>query len=109
MRIFKANLNGGQVFINGVIPVIGATILGAGVANSTGVLLLAGDECVYIPQSTPDISQALKILSDGFTQLSKDVIVASGGASDLGGATPQFQLHMTQVATQLQTLAGMLT
>lgn len=107
MRIFEANFTGGQVYIhNGTVPVPDAKVLGDGKADSSGVLLLAGADCVYVPQTTPDMTKALKILSDGFTTLSNSVVQASGGASDVGGATPQFKANMTAVANKLNQLAG---
>lgn len=105
MKIFNASLKDGQVYI-GDTPVPDATVLSQGAGNSSGILLLAENQCIYIAQISDDIKSALTLLADAFTKLSTDVKVATGGTSDVGGATPTFQKDMQQVAQKLNDLAG---
>lgn len=107
MRIFEAILQDGQIFINnGTVEVPNVKILSEGVGNSEGILIIAGGECVYIAQTTGDLKSALTILKDGFTKLAGDVVQATGGTSDVGGAGPTFQSDMQAVASDLDTLIG---
>lgn len=109
MKIFNATFSNGKVYIqNGTVEVPGVTIMSAGAGNSAGILIMAEGECIYIAQTSSDIADALKILADGFTTLSSDVIQASGGTSDVGGATPTFKTDMQSVSTKLKELAGKL-
>lgn len=107
MRIFEAILQESKVFINnGTVEVPNVKILSEGVGDSEGVLILSGSECVYIAQTTGDVKNALTILKDGFNKLANDVVQASGGTSDVGGATPTFKADMQQVASKLEELIG---
>lgn len=105
MRIFDAIYSNGKVYIqNGTIEVHGVKVMSAGIGDSNGILIMAGGETVYVAQVFEDLKTALQILSDGFKKLSDDVIAASGGASDVGGATPEFQIDMLKVKTDLDNL-----
>lgn len=107
MRMFEAILQDGKVYIhNGTIEVPDVKILSEGVGDSDGVVILAGSETVYIAQTTGDLKNALTIIKDGFTKLAGDVVQASGGTSDVGGATPTFASDMNKVATDLNNLIG---
>lgn len=106
MRIFEAIAVGGQVFINGTVLVPGAKIMSEGVGASTGILLLQGSECIYIAETAGDLKNALQIIADGFGTLSADVTAATGGTSDVGGATPTFKADMQKVQAQLLALIG---
>lgn len=107
MRMFEAILQDGKVYIhNGTVEVPDVKILSEGVGDSDGVVILAGSETVYIAQTTGDLKNALTIIKDGFTKLAGDVVQASGGTSDVGGATPTFASDMNQVATDLNNLIG---
>lgn len=107
MKIFNASLKDGQVYI-GDIPVPDATVLSQGTGNSSGILLLSENQCIYIAQISDDIKSALTLLANAFSTLSTDVEVATGGTSDVGGATITFQEDMQNVAKQLNDLAGRL-
>lgn len=107
MRMFEAILQDGKVYIhNGTVEVPDVKILSEGVGDSEGVVILAGAETVYIAQTTGDLKNALTIIKDGFTKLAGDVIQATGGLSDVGGAGPTFATDMNQVATDLDKLIG---
>lgn len=107
MRMFEAILQDGKVYIhNGTVEVPDVKILSEGVGDSDGVVILAGSETVYIAQTTGDLKNALTIIKDGFTKLAGDVVQASGGTSDVGGATPTFASDMNKVATDLNNLIG---
>lgn len=105
MKIFNASFQNNQVLVDGV-PVPDVTILSQGQGDSTGVLLMSDNECIYIAQISDDIKTALELLSDAFKTLSTDVVQASGGASDVGGAKPTFTSDMQNVSTKLKQLAG---
>lgn len=107
MRMFEAILQDGKVYIhNGTVEVPDVKILSEGVGDSDGVVILAGSETVYIAQTTGDLKNALTIIKDGFTKLAGDVVQASGGTSDVGGATPTFASDMNKVASDLDSLIG---
>lgn len=107
MRVFEAVLQDGKVYIqNGTVEVPNVKILSEGLGDSDGILILAGEECVYIAQTTGDLKKALNTIKDGFQKLSGDVIQASGGTTDVGGATATFVSDMTQVANELDRLIG---
>lgn len=107
MRMFEAILQDGKVYIhNGTVEVPDVKILSEGVGDSDGVVILAGSETVYIAQTTGDLKNALTIIKDGFTKLAGDVVQASGGTSDVGGATPTFASDMNKVASDLNSLIG---
>lgn len=107
MRVFEAICQDGKVYIhNGTVEVPNVKILSEGLGESAGIMILAGEECVYIAQTTGDLKSALTIIKEGFTKLASDVVQASGGTSDVGGATPNFATDMNQVASDLDTLIG---
>lgn len=107
MRMFEAILQDGKVYIhNGTVEMPDVKILSEGVGDSDGVVILAGSETVYIAQTTGDLKNALTIIKDGFTKLAGDVVQASGGTSDVGGATPTFASDMNKVASDLDSLIG---
>lgn len=107
MRVFEAIFQDGKVYIhNGTVEVPNVKILSEGLGESAGIMILAGEECVYIAQTTGDLKNALTIIKEGFTKLASDVVQASGGTSDVGGATPNFSTDMNKVASDLDTLIG---
>ena len=60
MRIFEAILADGKVYIqNGTVEVPNVKIMSAGVADSQGILMLAGNECVYIAETASDLKKGL--------------------------------------------------
>lgn len=107
MRIFEANLTSGKVYIhNGTVEVPNVKILSEGVGDSTGIMLLQGSECIYIAETAGDLKKGLQIIANGFGDLASNVVQATGGSTDTGGATPQFQTLMNQVKTDLNNLIG---
>lgn len=107
MRIFEAILTSGKVYIhNGTIEVPNVNILSEGAGDSEGIVLLQGSECIYIAETAGDLKKGLQIIADGFGKLSNDVAQATGGTSDVGGATPTFKTDMQKVQTDLNTLIG---
>lgn len=106
MRIFEAILKGGKVYVNDTIEVPDAKIMSEGAGDSEGILLLQGSECVYIAETAGDLKKGLQIIADGFGTLANDVTQATGGTSDVGGATPTFQTDMNKVKTDLNDLIG---
>lgn len=107
MRIFEAILTSGKVYINnGTVEVPNVKILSEGAGDSTGIMLLQGAECIYIAETAGDLKQGLQIIADGFGKLANDVIQATGGTSDVGGATPTFKTDMNKVKSDLNNLIG---
>jgi hypothetical protein len=107
MRIFEANLTSGKVYIhNGTVEVPNVKVLSEGAGDSTGILLLQGAECIYIAETAGDLKQGLQIIANGFGDLASNVVQATGGSTDTGGATPQFQTLMNKVKSDLNNLIG---
>lgn len=107
MRIFEAILASGKVYINnGTVEVPNVKVLSEGVGDSEGIMLLQGSECIYIAETAGDLKKGLQIIADGFGTLSEDVVQATGGSSDTGGATPTFATDMKKVQTDLNALIG---
>ena len=107
MRIFEAILTSGKVYINnGTVEVPNVKILSEGAGDSEGIMLLQGSECIYIAETAGDLKKGLQIIADGFGTLSGDVIKATGGTTDTGGASPTFETDMKQVQQDLNDLIG---
>lgn len=107
MRIFEAILTSGKVYINnGTVEVPNVKILSEGAGDSEGIMLLQGSECIYIAETAGDLKKGLQIIADGFGTLSGDVIKATGGTKDTGGASPTFETDMKQVQQDLNDLIG---
>lgn len=107
MRIFEANLTSGKVYINnGRVEVPNVKVLSEGAGDSEGILLLQGSECIYIAETAGDLKQGLQIIANGFGTLANDVIQATGGSTDTGGATATFKTDMQTVQNNLNTLIG---
>lgn len=107
MRVFDAILQDGKVYIhNGTVEIPNVKVLSEGVGDSEGIVILAGQECVYIAQTTSDLKSALTIIKNGFTKLAADVVQATGGTADVGGATANFQPDMQKIASDLDELIG---
>ena len=104
MRIFEANLTSGKVYINdGTVEVPNVKILSEGAGDSTGIMLLQGSECIYIAETVGDLKKGLQIIADGFGTLSGDVVQATGGTTDTGGASPT---DKKKVQSDLNDLIG---
>lgn len=58
MKIFDATCAAGVVSVDG-FPVTSCPILGEGVGASTGFLVMAEDQLVYLPKTTPDVKTFL--------------------------------------------------
>lgn len=107
MRIFEAILTSGKVYINnGTVEVPNVKVLSEGAGDSEGILLLQGTECIYIAETAGDLKQGLQIIADGFGTLANDVIQATGGTTDTGGATPTFKADMNKIKSDLNNLIG---
>lgn len=107
MRIFEAILTSGKVYINnGTVEVPNVKILSEGAGDSEGIMLLQGSECIYIAETAGDLKKGLQIIANGFGDLASNVVQATGGSTDTGGATPQFQTLMNKVKSDLNALIG---
>jgi hypothetical protein len=126
-HVLSAKCSGGVVTI-GAITVKGATILGAGVKSSNGLLILQDDAApVYIASNSTDLSQTIDDLISVVTSVSAALTTVSTtltaiGAGMTGPSTappptlPAAVLDLTSkvsalslVKTDLQTLKGALT
>lgn len=84
MKVFSANVTGGQVLIEGK-PVTGCEILGLG-GDSYGAVVFAEDKLVYIPNTSPDIDKLidvnkdlLQFLNDLILLISNEIYASNGG------------------------------
>lgn len=107
MRMFNAFLKDKKVQIKteaGDFIVPNAQILSAGTGDSTGVLIISRSETAYIANTSSNMLDLLTLLVEGFKTLSNDVIQATGGTSDVGGATSNFKSDMLKVSTDIQKI-----
>jgi len=61
MKIFDANCAAGIVLVDG-LPVVGCSILGEGVGASSGYLVMAENNLVYLPKTTPDVKTLIELI-----------------------------------------------
>lgn len=62
-KILEATCAGGVVTADG-LPVSGATVLSEGVAPSSGILIMQGDEKTYVAKTSPDLNLTLARLAE---------------------------------------------
>lgn len=125
-KVLPASCENGEVTVEGVK--IEGTILGAGIAASTGVLILEDDKLpIYFASSAPDIEATLTGLIDIVTDLAASVTTIANTLTAIGTgmtgsttappaalATGVAQLNLKVTAfnttkTQLEELKGRLT
>lgn len=103
MQIFKATCKSKQVLLdNAVVP--NCPILGEG-GDSSGWLVIADAEFVYLPKTTPDISEFI-----GHTMNALQVIASGVLKSNAGGdiTTANFSTDLLKVRSDLEKLKGRL-
>lgn len=110
MRVFNANVSGGQVFIGGnVVP--GCPILGNG-GDSSGILVISQSELAYIPNTTPDLSQNIDIMIaaingaiNALNAISSGVLASNGGgAITTGTFATGIQAGVQELQTAIENL-----
>lgn len=104
MKVFEATANGGVVNANGgVVP--NCPILGEGLGQSEGYLVMSGDELVYLPKTTPDVKAFMEIMV-----MSLGIIASQILPANLGGKITEdgFATNIVAEQTKLQELMGML-
>lgn len=77
MRVLNATVEGGAVKYNGVI-VPNCPILGEGLGDSSGFIVIAKKDIVYLPKTTPDISALISKL-EGLCSAISAITVTTGG------------------------------
>lgn len=104
MKVFKATASGNQVMINGK-PVQGCPILGEALGESSGYLVISGEELVYLPKTTPDMKTLLEIL-----KLTLGIIATGVLPQNLGGkiTTDTFATEITEQQMKIEELMGVL-
>jgi len=83
MKIFDANCASGIVLVDG-LPVVGCSILGEGIGPSTGYLVMAEDNLVYLPKTTPDVKTLIGLLEslcDNISSLTVNTIALGSPTS----------------------------
>lgn len=104
MRVFEASVAGGIVSANGgVVPQ--CPILGEG-GDSSGYLVIAEDELVYLPKTTPDV-KALIILLEGLCDKISALTVTSASPGN-PSSTPINAADFAAVKSSLTELKGVL-
>jgi hypothetical protein len=125
VKILTATAENGKVTAEGVE--VQGVILGAGVAKSTGILILDGTTAFYLASSAPDIDETLEKLISLVTDLAASTTTIANtltaiGAGMTGPSTAPPPTLPTSVAdiqakvtsfnaikTELETLKGKLT
>lgn len=103
MKIFNATVNEGKVLVNGQ-EVPNCPILGEG-GQSSGFLVMAENELVYLPKTSPDLSQTLQLLSTSLSTIATGIYQAN-----LGGdiTNPTFASDLAAIQSQVDELRGAL-
>lgn len=86
VKILEAECEAGIVTAEG-LPVPGTDVLSNGVGASEGALLLDGEKRVYIPDTTPDLEEAIEKLIDVITSAS-DALTQIATSLTAIGAVP---------------------
>jgi len=105
MRVFSATCVGGVVTANG-LPVVGCPILGEGVGASSGYLVIAEGDLVYLPKTTPDVKSLITLIESLCDQIAAITVTPIS----LGAPTsvPINAAAITAIKTQITTLKTML-
>ena len=103
MRIFKATCKDKQVILdNTVVP--DCPILGEG-GDSSGWLIIADAEFVYLPKTTPDVSEFIGQTMDALQVIASGVLKSNAGG-DI--TTANFSTDLLKVRSNLEKLKGQL-
>lgn len=104
MRVFEASVAGGVVSANGgIVP--DCPILGEG-GDSSGYLVIAEDELVYLPKTTPDV-KALIVLLEALCDKISALTVTSAIPGN-PSSTPINAADFVEIKTNLTDLKGVL-
>lgn len=112
-KILEATCLAGVVKV-GALPVTSAVILSEGVAQSSGALLMEGDEQFYIPKITPDLKTTLENLSSTLADVGSALTQTAAaltaiGANMLGPATappPTLAASVAAITAKVTTIAA---
>jgi hypothetical protein len=105
MKIFDANCAAGIVLVDG-LPVVGCSILGEGIGPSSGYLVMAENNLVYLPKTTPDVKtliQLVESLCDSISSLTVTTI-ALGSPTSPPLNSAAFLIIKAQLAALKNTL-----
>lgn len=103
MQIFKATCKSKQVLLdNTVVP--NCPILGGG-GDSSGWLVIADAEFVYLPNTTPDVSELISHTMNALQVIASGVLKSNAGG-DI--TTANFSADLLKVRSDLEKLRGRL-
>ena len=99
MKIFPANRTNGMVFANGG-AVLNCPVLGEG-GDSEGWLIMAVEELVYIPKTSPDLSTTLQYLSTTLSTIASGIF-----QKNMGGdiTQPTFATDIAEIKKKVDEL-----
>ena len=103
MKIFKSTVAEVKVLVHG-LEVPNCPILGEG-GDSSGFLVMAEDELVYLPKTSPDLSQTLQLLSTSLSTIATGIYQANAGG-DI--TSPTFASDLAELKNQVDELRGIL-
>ena len=111
-KILEATCVGGIVKV-GALPV-DAEILSEGVAASSGILILDGDQATYIPLASTDLKTTLEKLSAALTDLTSVLTTIATTATAIGagmtGPTtappPTLAANVAQITAKVVSLTA---
>lgn len=103
MKIFNAKVEGGKVIVNG-LAVENCPILGEG-GNSSGFVVMAEGDLVYLPKTSPDLYTTLQYLSTALSTIATGIYQQNGGGNITSGS---FATDLATIKGQVDTLRGSL-
>jgi len=105
MKIFNATCAAGVVLVDG-LPVLACPILGEGVGASSGYVVMAEDQLVYLPKTTPDVKSLIELIETLCDNISALTVTATSLGSPT--STPINSASFVAVKTQLTALKAIL-
>lgn len=103
MKIFNAKCEGGKVIVNG-LAVENCPILGEG-GESSGFVVMAEGELVYLPKTSPDLYTTLQYLSTALHTIATGIFQQNGGGNITTGS---FAGDLGTIKAQVDELRGAL-
>lgn len=93
-------------------PVDAATILSQGKGQSSGLLIMFGEQAYYIPNAAEDLKTTIEKLADAVTKISNILTAIGAGMTGPTTAPPPTLatdvVALTAIVTELNTLKGVL-
>lgn len=103
MKIFEAKRTGGIITVDKGV-VVDCPVLGEG-GDSTGFVVMAEGEIVYLPKTSPDLSTTLQLLSTTLSTIASGIM-----QKNMGGdiTTPTFAQELADIKIKVDELKGKL-